>query len=189
MNLPNKITLSRVLLIPVFMVMLFWDFGWGEFSFLEYTLSFEQLIATLIFAILSLTDWLDGYLARKYNLVTNFGKFLDPLADKMLVTAGFVALVELGFVPAWMVILILSREFAVTGLRLLASSEGLVIAAANLGKLKTTLQIVTILVFLMHIDNIFTQVILWFAVFITVYSGIDYFYKNKHLFENDKKEI
>lgn len=187
MNLPNKITLSRVLLIPVFMIFLFLPYDIGTMTFFhDYHLSPSRFIAVCIFAILSLTDWLDGYLARKNNLVTNFGKFLDPLADKLLMTAGFVSLVGLNLAPAWMVIVILSREFAVTGLRLIAAGTGEVMAAAFIGKLKTTLQIISILLLLLNFTGIFSSLMLWAAMLITVYSGVEYFIKSKHVFSGSK---
>ncbi|MDQ0482926.1 CDP-diacylglycerol--glycerol-3-phosphate 3-phosphatidyltransferase [Guptibacillus hwajinpoensis] len=187
MNLPNKITVSRIFLIPVFLIFLLAPLPLGETEIAGTVLLNSQLIATAIFIFASVTDWIDGYIARKHNLVTNLGKFLDPLADKLLVTSAFVSLVELGSAPAWLVVLILSREFAVTGLRLVASSEGEVLAASNLGKLKTWIQIVAIIALL--IENVpfeavgfpFATISLWAALIITVYSGWDYFYKNREV--------
>ncbi|KMM38643.1 CDP-diacylglycerol--glycerol-3-phosphate 3-phosphatidyltransferase [Guptibacillus hwajinpoensis] len=187
MNLPNKITVSRIFLIPVFLIFLLAPLPLGETEIAGTVLLNSQLIATAIFIFASVTDWIDGYIARKHNLVTNLGKFLDPLADKLLVTSAFVSLVELGAAPAWLVVLILSREFAVTGLRLVASSEGEVLAASNLGKLKTWIQIVAIIALL--IENVpfeavgfpFATISLWAALIITVYSGWDYFYKNREV--------
>lgn len=144
MNLPNKITLSRICLIPIFIFMLSIPLDLGAWDIGTTSLPITHFIATLIFLIASMTDWLDGYLARKYQLITNMGKFLDPLADKLLVSAAFILLVELGLAPAWIVILIISREFAVTGLRLVAAGEGIVLAASNMGKLKTVSQILAI---------------------------------------------
>ncbi|MBN8207512.1 CDP-diacylglycerol--glycerol-3-phosphate 3-phosphatidyltransferase [Bacillus sp. NTK071] len=187
MNLPNKITVSRIFLIPVFLIFLLAPLPFGETEIAGTVLLNSQLIATAIFIFASVTDWIDGYIARKHNLVTNLGKFLDPLADKLLVTSAFVSLVELGAAPAWIVVLILSREFAVTGLRLVASSEGEVLAASNLGKLKTWIQIIAIIALL--IENVpfgavgfpFAIISLWAALIITVYSGWDYFYKNREV--------
>ncbi|TKD71626.1 CDP-diacylglycerol--glycerol-3-phosphate 3-phosphatidyltransferase [Pseudalkalibacillus hwajinpoensis] len=187
MNLPNKITVSRIFLIPVFLIFLLAPLPLGETEIAGTVLLNSQLIATAIFIFASITDWIDGYIARKHNLVTNLGKFLDPLADKLLVTSAFVSLVELGAAPAWIVVLILSREFAVTGLRLVASSEGEVLAASNLGKLKTWIQIIAIIALL--IENVpfgavgfpFATISLWAALIITVYSGWDYFYKNREV--------
>ncbi|MYL63824.1 CDP-diacylglycerol--glycerol-3-phosphate 3-phosphatidyltransferase [Bacillus hwajinpoensis] len=187
MNLPNKITVSRIFLIPVFLIFLLAPLPLGETEIAGTVLLNSQLIATAIFIFASVTDWIDGYIARKHNLVTNLGKFLDPLADKLLVTSAFVSLVELGAAPAWIVVVILSREFAVTGLRLVASSEGEVLAASNLGKLKTWIQIIAIIMLL--IENVpfeaigfpFATISLWAALIITVYSGWDYFSKNKEV--------
>ncbi|WP_270181900.1 CDP-diacylglycerol--glycerol-3-phosphate 3-phosphatidyltransferase [Alkalihalobacillus sp. CinArs1] len=187
MNLPNKITVSRIFLIPVFLLFLLAPLPLGETEIAGTLISNSQLIAAIIFIVASVTDWVDGYIARKHNLVTNLGKFLDPLADKLLVTSAFVSLVELGSAPAWIVVFILSREFAVTGLRLVAASEGEVLAASNLGKLKTWIQIVAISALL--INNIpfeaigfpFATISLWAALIITVYSGWDYFNKNKEI--------
>ncbi|WP_171016768.1 CDP-diacylglycerol--glycerol-3-phosphate 3-phosphatidyltransferase [Pseudalkalibacillus caeni] len=187
MNLPNKITVSRICLIPVFMIFLLAPLSLGEVTITNEVIPVSHLIATTIFIIASVTDWIDGHLARKHNLVTNLGKFLDPLADKLLVTSAFVSLVELGGAPAWIVIVILSREFGVTGLRLVAASEGEVLAASQLGKLKTWIQIVAIIALLLHnvpfsgIGLPFADIALWAALIITVYSGWDYFYKNRHI--------
>ncbi|WLD95221.1 CDP-diacylglycerol--glycerol-3-phosphate 3-phosphatidyltransferase [Alkalihalobacillus sp. AL-G] len=192
MNLPNKITLSRVVLIPIFMIILLVPFEWGTIEMFSGQLPVHHFIAALIFIVASCTDWVDGYYARKLNLVTNLGKFLDPLADKLLVTAAFVGLVELGLAPAWMIILILSREFAVTGLRLIAASDGDVIAASQLGKLKTWIQIIAIAALLLHnlpftaMSFPFAQIALWAAVVITVFSGWDYFMKNKQIMLKSK---
>ncbi|WP_347550318.1 CDP-diacylglycerol--glycerol-3-phosphate 3-phosphatidyltransferase [Pseudalkalibacillus hwajinpoensis] len=185
MNLPNKITVSRIFLIPVFLIFLLAPIPLGETEIAGTVLLNSHLIATAIFIFASVTDWIDGYIARKHNLVTNLGKFLDPLADKLLVTSAFVSLVELGAAPAWIIVVILSREFAVTGIRLVASSEGEVLAASNLGKLKTWIQIIAIIALL--IENVpfeaigfpFATISLWAALIITVYSGWDYFYKNR----------
>lgn len=187
MNLPNKITISRILLIPVFMIFLFIPMNLGDMTILGEKIEVAHFISAMIFIFASCTDWIDGYLARKYKLVTNFGKFLDPLADKLLVTAALIGLIEIGYADAWMVIIILSREFAVTGLRLIAASSGDVIAADNLGKWKTTFQIIAISVLLLH--NIpfsyfglpVGEICLWIAVILTVVSGVNYFAKNKHV--------
>lgn len=185
MNIPNRITVSRILLIPVFMVIMLVDFNWGEITLFGADMPIAHLIGGLIFIIASLTDWVDGYYARKYNLVTTLGKFLDPLADKLLVSAALIILVELGFAPSWIVIIIISREFAVTGLRLVLAGEGEVVAAGNLGKLKTTAQILAIAALLLH-DMIFTligvpfgMIMLYIALIFTVWSGWDYFYANR----------
>ncbi|PIC81336.1 CDP-diacylglycerol--glycerol-3-phosphate 3-phosphatidyltransferase [Sporosarcina sp. P18a] len=187
MNLPNKITLSRVFMIPVFILFLTVDFGWGMIRLGGVEMPVEHLVGAMIFIIASTTDWLDGYLARKNNLVTNMGKFLDPLADKLLVSAAFILLVEMGTAPAWIVIVIISREFAVTGLRLILAGGGEVVAANQLGKIKTVTQLLAISFLLMH--NIFFEAIgipfgtimLYIALVFTVWSGVDYFVKNRKI--------
>lgn len=192
MNLPNKITLARICLIPLFIILLSVPLDWGAWHFGATTLPVTHFAACLIFALASLTDWLDGYLARKLNLITNLGKFLDPLADKLLVSAAFILLVELHLAPAWIVILIISREFAVTGLRLVAAGEGIVLAASNMGKLKTTLQIVAIITLLLHnfpfsyIGIRVDLIMLYAALILTTISGIDYFMKNWHVMRDSK---
>ncbi|WP_422123489.1 CDP-diacylglycerol--glycerol-3-phosphate 3-phosphatidyltransferase [Planococcus sp. X10-3] len=185
MNIPNQITISRILLIPIFMIFMLIDFGWGEMTLLGATLPISHFIGALIFIFASLTDWVDGYYARKYNLVTTFGKFLDPLADKLLVSAALIILVELGFAPSWIVIIIISREFAVTGLRLVLAGEGEVVSAGGLGKIKTTAQILAIAALLLY-DMIFAlvglpfgMIMLYIALIFTVWSGWDYFYANR----------
>ncbi|PIC65571.1 CDP-diacylglycerol--glycerol-3-phosphate 3-phosphatidyltransferase [Sporosarcina sp. P13] len=185
MNLPNKITLSRVLMIPFFILFLAVDFGWGMITIGGAIMPVEHLVGAIIFIIASTTDWLDGYLARKNNLVTNMGKFLDPLADKLLVSAAFILLVEMGTAPAWVVIIIISREFAVTGLRLILAGGGEVVAANQLGKIKTVAQLLAISFLLLH--NIFFEAIgipfgtimLYIALVFTIWSGVDYFMKNR----------
>lgn len=185
MNIPNRITISRILLIPVFMIIMLVDFNWGNITLFGAEMPMSHFIGGLIFIIASLTDWVDGYYARKYNLVTTFGKFLDPLADKLLVSAALIILVELGFAASWIVIIIISREFAVTGLRLVLSGEGEVVAAGGLGKIKTTAQILAIAALLLH-NTIFTlinvpfgEIMLYIALVFTVWSGWDYFYANR----------
>lgn len=187
MNAANKITLARVFLVPVIMLFLLVRFDLGNISFAGVELTVSEIIATSIFIIAALTDALDGYIARKRKLVTNLGKFLDPLADKLLVTAVLISLVDRGSVDAWMVIVILSREFAVTGLRLVAAAEGKVIAASALAKLKTITQIVAIVAVLLNnfpfglIGIPFDILAMWVAVVITIVSGVDYFLKNKEV--------
>lgn len=185
MNIPNRITISRILLIPVFMIIMLVDFNWGEMTLFGATMPVTHFVGGLIFIFASLTDWVDGYYARKYNLVTTFGKFLDPLADKLLVSAALIILVELEFAPSWIVIIIISREFAVTGLRLVLAGAGEVVAAGGLGKIKTTAQILAISALLLH-DTIFTliglpfgMIMLYIALIFTVWSGWDYFYANR----------
>ncbi len=187
MNVPNQITISRIFLIPIFMIFLLVPFSWGEWSLLGKVIPISHFFAAVIFIIAAATDWLDGYYARKYNLVTNMGKFLDPLADKLLITAAFVSLVELGLFPAWAAILILSREFAVTGLRLVAAADGDVIAASKWGKWKTVSQIVAASALMLHnvlfeaLSIPFATLMIYVAVILTVFSGWDYFVKNKHV--------
>lgn len=181
MNVPNLITMTRILLIPVFLFLVSKDAGVVKISVYGYMVPIEYFWATTMFLLLSLTDWVDGYIARRYNAVTKLGKFLDPLADKLLMTAGFIVLVEMNLLPSWMVILILSREFAVTGIRLIAASEGKVIAAAYVGKVKTTLQILTITMFMIGLNGLYSDIVLWAMLVITVYSGLDYFLKSKEL--------
>lgn len=192
MNIPNKITVSRILLIPVFVIIMLVDFGWGNMTFLGADLPVRHFVGALIFIFASATDWVDGFYARKYNLVTNFGKFLDPLADKLLVSAALILLVELEFAPSWIVIVIISREFAVTGLRLILAGTGEVVAANQLGKIKTWAQIVAISALLLH-NTIFTMVgipfddiMLYIALFFTVWSGWDYFYLNRRVLLDSK---
>ncbi|RLL45382.1 CDP-diacylglycerol--glycerol-3-phosphate 3-phosphatidyltransferase [Oceanobacillus piezotolerans] len=192
MNLPNKLTISRILLIPIFIILLSVPFNWGTWNIGENNLPVAHFVAALLFIIASSTDWIDGYIARKYNLVTNLGKFLDPLADKLLVSAALILLVELGLAPAWVVILIISREFAVTGLRLVAAGEGIVLAAGQLGKIKTATQMVAIALLLLHnfpfsyLGIPVATIMLYISLFFTVLSGVDYFVKNWHVMRDSK---
>lgn len=169
------------------MIFMLVNFNFGEVKILGTTMDIAHLIGGLIFILASITDWLDGYIARKNNLVTNMGKFLDPLADKLLVSAALIILVELGSAPSWIIIIIISREFAVTGLRLILAGGGEVVAANQLGKIKTTAQIIAIASLLLN--NIyfsslgfpFGMIMLYIALIFTVWSGIDYFYKNRRV--------
>lgn len=169
------------------MVFMLVDFEFGTIALLGTTIEVAHFIGGLIFIVASLTDWLDGYIARKHNLVTNMGKFLDPLADKLLVAAALIILVELGSAPSWIVIVIISREFAVTGLRLILAGGGEVVAANQLGKIKTTAQIIAIAslllnnIFFSSIGFPFGMIMLYIALIFTVWSGVDYFYKNRRV--------
>ena len=173
MNLPNKLTIVRVCLIPFFVAALLFDHG------NNYTM---RIVANVLFIIASLTDLFDGKIARKYNMVTNFGKFMDPLADKLLVCSALICLIELGQLPAWVVIVIISREFIISGFRLVASDNGVVIAASYWGKFKTTFQMLMIIVLLLNFGGVFVligQILTWIALILTVVSLVDYIVKNK----------
>lgn len=175
MNLPNKLTIGRVCAIPVFIIALMMDY---------------RVLATVLFIAAAFTDFLDGYIARKYDLVSNFGKLMDPLADKLLTMSAFICLVSLDQIPAWMVIVILGREFIISGMRQVAAAEGIVIAAGWSGKIKTVLQMVAIPVLLLNnwpCDPYFgdfpaDQILLWAALVMTVVSGIEYIARNKQVF-------
>mgnify|MGYP000873552451 FL=1 len=181
MNLANKITLFRILLIPIFMIILLLDIPNGRY------------IATFVFALAAFTDSLDGYIARSRNQITTFGKFMDPLADKLLVSTALISLIELGKVHAWIVIIIIAREFAVTGLRTIAASEGITIAASPLGKFKTITQLVAIIALLLDnfpfrlINFPFDMVMLYISLIFAVISGVDYFYRNKEVFHSENR--
>ena len=170
MNLPNKLTTLRVIMIPFFVFFLLWQNG-ENYTF--------RMIALALFIIASLTDLLDGKIARKYNLVTNFGKFMDPLADKLLVCSALICLIELNALPAWMVIII-SREFIISGVRLIASDNGVVIAASYWGKFKTTFQMVSVVLLILDIPALafVTTICVWIALVLTIVSLVDYIYKN-----------
>ena len=192
MNIPNRITVSRILLIPIFVVIMMFDFGWDNMKLFGAEMPVHHFVGALIFIFASATDWVDGYYARKYNLVTNLGKFLDPLADKLLVSAALILLVELQLAPAWIVIIMISREFAVTGLRLILAGQGEVVAANQLGKIKTWAQIVAISALLLH-NTIFTligipfdTIMLYVALIFTIWSGWDYFYLNRKVLLESK---
>lgn len=174
-NLPNMLSLSRVFLVPVILVFLTLR---TQFGFIEGT-NIGDVIAGVVFIIASITDAVDGYIARKRNIVTNLGKFIDPLADKILVIAVLTSLVDLQRFPAWMLVVIISREFMVSGLRMVAASEGVVIAASKGGKLKTVTQIIGIIMLLFNIQG--AMAVMWVAVLLTVWSGIDYIIKSANL--------
>jgi CDP-diacylglycerol--glycerol-3-phosphate 3-phosphatidyltransferase len=196
MNLANKLTLIRIFLVPVFLLFI-----------ARKGIPYGSFIATFIFILASLTDKLDGYIARSRNQITNFGKFMDPLADKLLVTAALISLVELHVVPAWAAVIIIAREFAVSGLRSIAAAQGKVIAASWWGKIKTVIQIIAIILLLLEVnrrnsmymkqfiaDNYYLTeffkvvptIMLMVAVVITLISGYDYFKKNKDAVDMDK---
>ena len=196
MNLANKLTILRIFLVPIFLIFI-----------AIRGIPYGTVIATLVFIIAALTDKLDGYIARSRNQITRFGKFMDPLADKLLVTAALISLVEYQIIPAWAAVVIIAREFAVSGLRTIAAAEGLVIAASWWGKIKTVIQIITIIIALIQfnlssqvelannlayyntIKNMFpilTEVSLYLTIIITILSGYDYFVKNKHVVKVEK---
>ena len=183
MNLPNKLTIFRVILILPFVVLLLGgNAGWfGGSQVTDY-------IALAIFIIASLTDLIDGKIARKYNLVTNFGKFMDPLADKLLVSAAMIALIELNRIPSWIVIIIISREFIISGFRLIASDNGVVIAASYWGKFKTAFQMVMICLMIANIEaiRVLTDIVMWIALVLTIVSLVDYLIKNKDVMRDTK---
>jgi len=169
MNLPNKLTLLRVIMIPFFVV----------FMLMEGMAS-ARYIALALFVIASFTDFLDGNIARKRNLVTNFGKFMDPLADKLLVCSALICLIETGQLPAWYVIIIIAREFIISGFRLIASDNGIVIAASYWGKFKTVSQMILIILMIVNIPalSVVTTLFYWVALILTVVSLVDYIKKN-----------
>lgn len=183
MNLPNKLTVFRVILIVPFVLLLLGGHAqWGWFMAIFGGIAdYVDYIALGIFIIASLTDMLDGKIARKYNLVTNFGKFMDPLADKLLVCSALICLIELGRIPAWIVIIIISREFIISGFRLVAADNRVVIAASYWGKFKTTFQMIMVCLMIADIEAlaILTQIVMWVAVILTVVSLVDYLVKNK----------
>jgi CDP-diacylglycerol--glycerol-3-phosphate 3-phosphatidyltransferase len=181
MNLANKLTLLRIFLVPVFLIFI-----------AVKAIPYGTIIATAVFVIASVTDKLDGYIARSRNQITNFGKFMDPLADKLLVTAALISLVDYHIISTWAAVIIIAREFAVTGLRSIAASEGVVIAASWWGKIKTFIQIVAIIFALVNLNYgyyylaLATRITMAMAIIITIISGVDYFVKNKNAIKMDK---
>lgn len=171
MNLPNKLTLLRIIMIPVFVVLLYIDFP------------FNNLVALAVFILASITDTLDGYIARKYNLITDFGKFMDPIADKLLVTAAMLVFVDWHMMPAWVVIVVVAREFIVSALRLVAANNGRVIAAGWSGKVKTASTMVCICIMLLGLPQWVNAVCSAVILVTTAYSGIEYLVKNKDVLD------
>ncbi len=187
-NLPNQLTVFRVILIiPFVIVLLGANAGW--FGMQELT---GDCFALGIFLLACLTDLLDGKIARKYNFITNFGKFMDPLADKVLVCAAMICLVELGRMPSWVVVIIISREFIISGFRLVASDNGIVIAASYWGKWKTTFQMIMVALLLLDIGYLYpiyallSELIMWIALVLTVISLVDYVWKNRAVLKETK---
>ena len=172
MNTPNKLTVARMIIVPFLVVFLLT--GWGGDA--------NRYISLALFVVASITDWFDGYLARKNNLVTNFGKFMDPLADKLLVCSAMICMIELDRLPAWFVIIIIAREFIISGFRLIAAENGIVIAANYWGKFKTASQMIMIILLILHFDGIFVvleQIFIWLSLALTIISLITYIWQNK----------
>lgn len=172
MNTPNKLTVTRMIIVPFLVVFLLT--GWGGDA--------NRYISLALFVVASVTDWFDGYLARKNNLVTNFGKFMDPLADKLLVCSAMICMIELNRLPAWFVIIIIGREFIISGFRLIAAENGIVIAANYWGKFKTVSQMIMIILLILHFDGIFVtleQLFIWLSLALTIISLITYIWQNK----------
>lgn len=173
MNIANKLTLLRVFLIPVFLIVLYWGFP------------YSQYVALVIFIGASITDFVDGYLARSRNLVTDFGKFMDPLADKVLVVTAMLWFVQTGVMPAWAVAIVIFREFAVSGMRLIAVEGGRVIAAGWSGKVKTASTMVCLCLMFLPLPEVLNWVCVAVIVVTTVWSGIEYFVKNRDVFSGE----
>ena len=178
MNLPNKLTVLRMVLVPFFVATLL----------LSKTNDTLKWVALALFVIASLTDFADGYIARKYNLITNFGKFMDPLADKILTVSGMICLIVLGRIPSWIVVIIVAREFIISGFRLIAAENGVVIAANYWGKFKTTFQMFMIILMIMNIPQlqIVTNIVMWIALALTIISLVTYINANKQILAGDK---
>nr|WP_295257490.1 CDP-diacylglycerol--glycerol-3-phosphate 3-phosphatidyltransferase [uncultured Blautia sp.] len=172
MNTPNKLTVARMIIVPFLVVFLLT--GWGGEA--------NRYISLVLFVVASVTDWFDGYLARKNNLVTNFGKFMDPLADKLLVCSAMICMIDLKRLPAWFVIIIIAREFIISGFRLIAAENGIVIAANYWGKFKTASQMIMIILLILHFDGIFVileQIFIWLSLALTIISLITYIWQNR----------
>ena len=178
MNLPNKLTVLRMVLVPFFVATLL----------LSKTNDTLKWVALALFVVASLTDFADGYIARKYNLITNFGKFMDPLADKILTVSGMICLIELGRIPSWIVVIIVAREFIISGFRLIAAENGVVIAANYWGKFKTTFQMIMIILMIMNIPQlkIVTDIVMWIALALTIISLVTYINANKQILAGEK---
>ena len=172
MNTPNNLTVARMIIVPFLVVFLLT--GWGGEA--------NRYISLVLFVVASVTDWFDGYLARKNNLVTNFGKFMDPLADKLLVCSAMICMIDLKRLPAWFVIIIIAREFIISGFRLIAAENGIVIAANYWGKFKTASQMIMIILLILHFDGIFVileQIFIWLSLALTIISLITYIWQNR----------
>ena len=180
MNLSNKLTTLRVILIPFFVIFLILDIGRFD--------RVGDFIALAIFVIASITDFLDGYLARKNNMVTNFGKFMDPLADKLLVGSAAICLIEMGRLSAWVVVILIAREFIISGFRLVAANNGRVIAAGIWGKIKTVVQLIMTIALIAHFDfllwHILEQILIWASLILTIISLVDYIYHNQDVLKD-----
>ncbi len=172
LNLPNKLTLLRVCLIPFFVIALLFNGG---------NTTFARMLSLFIFLVASITDFFDGYIARRYNLITNFGKFMDPLADKLLVCSAFVCFTAIGQLNAYVVLIVLAREFIISGFRLVASDAGIVIAASKLGKAKTVVQMITVILLILDISELYiiNNVFVMLTVVLTLASLIEYIYMNR----------
>lgn len=172
MNTPNKLTIARMIIVPFLVIFLLT--GWGVEA--------NRYISLTLFVVASVTDWFDGYLARKNNLVTNFGKFMDPLADKLLVCSAMICMIDLKRLSAWFVIIIIAREFIISGFRLIAAENGIVIAANYWGKFKTASQMIMIILLILHFDGIFVileQIFIWLSLALTIISLITYIWQNR----------
>ena len=172
MNTPNKLTIARMIIVPFLVIFLLT--GWGGEA--------NRYISLTLFVVASVTDWFDGYLARKNNLVTNFGKFMDPLADKLLVCSAMICMIDLKRLSAWFVIIIITREFIISGFRLIAAENGIVIAANYWGKFKTASQMIMIILLILHFDGIFVileQIFIWLSLALTIISLITYIWQNR----------
>lgn len=194
MNIANKLTISRVVLIPFFIAFVMAEYILGLFSgvpesIVTFFANYGKWIALVIFAVASITDFLDGYIARKYDMVSNFGKFLDPLADKLLVCSALICLLKLNQISVWVVLIIILRDFTINAFRLIAVERGIVIAASWSGKIKTTLQMIMVIVLIMNLDFAWYKYVGYgfqiVVVFLTIYSLISCFVKNKGVLKND----